>query len=183
MTTPTPAAGAGAVSLGGGRLFVAPAGTTEPTTRIAALDAAFRAVGYTEEGSTFKYTVTSEAIPVDEELDPIFYATTGRAGEVTFAMAEATRANLALALNGGASAANDATGFEPPAPGLESRVIIVFEAGSGARWIYRQCFQGGDVEIARRKAPAKALIGVTFRLEKPEGKQPFKVFPTDTGLV
>jgi hypothetical protein len=172
-----------AVQLGTGTLFVADLAAPEPASATAALDAAYREVGYTEEGSSFKYSVTSEAVNVAEELDPIRIVTTGRASSVAFAMAEATRRNLALALNAGAAAANDGTAFDPPAPGDETRVRIVFDSDTGARWIFRQCFQTGEVEIARRKAPAKSLIGVEFKLEKPAGAQPFRVFPTADGLI
>lgn len=172
-----------AVQLGPGDLFVAVLGTAEPTSATSARDAAFREVGYTEEGSSFKYSISSEPVPVAEELDPIRIVTTGRAGSVAFAMAENTRRNLALALNAGANAANDGTTFEPPNPGEELRVMLLLEAASGARWLFRQCFQGGEVSLDRRKAPAKTLIGVEFRLEKPAGLAPFKVYPTADGRI
>ena len=47
------------VHLGVGWLYVAPIGTTEPTTASAALDAAFDPIGYTEDGSQFTTQVTS----------------------------------------------------------------------------------------------------------------------------
>lgn len=172
------------VQLGPGLLYVAPLGTAEPTSASAALSSAWREVGYTEEGSAFTYEITSEAINVAEEFDPIRYATTGRAASIAFQMAEITRRNLALALNAGANAADDGSSFEPPAPNTELRVMIIHEPDEPAsRWLFRQCLQTDAVEIARRKAPDKALIPVTFRLEKPTGLQPFLVFPDADGRV
>lgn len=172
-----------AVQSGPGLLYVAPVGTTEPTTASAALPSAWREVGYTEDGNAFSYEITNEGLEVAEEFDVIRYNTTGRNASVTFQMAETTRANFALALNKGANEANDNTPLEPPDPGDEVRVMIVLNADSGARWIYRQCLQAGTTEIANRKAPQKRLIAVTFRLEKPTGLAPFRVIPTGTGLL
>lgn len=179
------------VSLGPGWLYVAAIGTTEPTSASAALPSAWRDVGYTEEGSTFSYEYENEGIEVAEELDAIRYVTTGRAGTLAFNMAEATRRNLALALNAGAAAANDATAIEPTAAGSEVRVMAVWDsgdatavaAGTSSRWLFRQCFQAGNIEIDRHKAPDKSLIPVEFRLEKPTGLQPFKVFPNSSFLI
>jgi hypothetical protein len=170
------------VLLGMGTVYVAAIGTTEPVSASASVSS-FRDVGYTDGGAVFSYELTSEKIEVDQEFDPIRWETTARNASIAFPMAEATRQNLALALNAGAAAANDATSFEPPDPGDEVRVMIVFDPDDGGRWIFRQCIQAGNLEIARRKAPAKALLPVTFRLEKPAGAAPFRVYPTFAGLI
>lgn len=174
----------GNVLIGPGLLYVAPIGTTEPASATATLDAAFRAVGYTDAGTTFRYEITNEAIEVAEEFDPIAYATTGRAASVAFQMAENTRQNLALALNSGANAATSGS-YEPPDPGTEVRVMVLLQTEEGARWLFRRCLQADTIEMQRQKAPAKALIPVTFRLEKPTGAKPFIVFPslTTAGVI
>lgn len=171
------------LSVGPGLLYVAPIGTTEPASASATLASAWREVGYTEEGTTFTEDRTNEGLEVAEEFYPVRYATTSITNSLAFAMAEATRRNLALALNSGAAAANDATSYEPPAPGAEVRVMIVLDTQDGARWIFRQCFNGGTVELQRQKAPNKTLIATEFRLEKPTGLQPWKVFPNASGLI
>lgn len=171
------------VTLSPGLLYVAPIGTTEPASASAALATSWREVGYTDEGSTISYVLNVEAVEVAEELDVIKWATTGREGSVSFAMAETTRRNLALSLNSGANAANDATAIEPPAPGSEVRVMMVYDTEDDARWIFRQCIQAGTIEISNQKAPQKRLIPVEFRLEKPTGLQPFKVFPNAAALI
>jgi hypothetical protein len=183
----------GDVKLGPGRLWVAPVGTTEPVSASTAIPSAFRSVGYTEEGNVFATEITTEAVEVAEELDPLRYVNTRRAASVQFSMAEMTRENLALALNAGANAANTAQYFEPPDLGTEVRCMIVWDSnedatdlvtnGGNVRWIYRQCYQVDAIETARTKAPQKSLIPVRFQLEKPTGLAPYKVFPNASGQV
>lgn len=180
------------VQLGPGRIYVAPIGTTEPISASAALPSAWRAIGYTDQGTGITTETTSEPVEVAEELDPILYVNTRRLSGVAFAMAETTRRNLALALNMGAAAANDATALELPEPGEEVRVMIVWDseddptANGGAeniRWIFRKAYQSGAIEVPRRKAPAKSILAVNFRLEKPDGLRVAKVFPNAAGLI
>jgi hypothetical protein len=73
--------------------------------------------------------------------------------------------------------------FEPPDPGTEVRTKLILITEEGALWVFRQCFQGGNVQITRRKAPNVALLPVQFRLEKPTGESPFIVYPTADGLI
>ena len=173
-----------------GLLYVAAIGTTEPTASTdlaaASLPSAWREVGYTEDGSVFKYDVKSEDIEVAEELDPISSAITGRSGTLEFKMAQETRRNLALALNSGASAANDATTLEPPDPSAMVRVMLLHvsnDAGAVRGTLYRQCFNVGGLELDFSKAPKKVLLPVMFKLEKPTNKTSFKVYPNASGLI
>lgn len=189
----TPVGNAGAVQLGPGALYVAPIGTQEMISGSATIDTAFVEVGFTEDGSEFNYEITAEEIFVEERFDPIKISTTKRAASVSFQMAQSTRKTLALALNLGVSV-DSAQGLAPPDPGSESRVMITYVNENGAVWNLRRCFQGASVAIARKKAPDKTLIPVTFRLEIPTaasaqlppgstGLEPFWVHPTSTGLV
>jgi Ca2+-binding RTX toxin-like protein len=176
------------VELGPGRLWVAPLGTTEPTSASAALPSAWVAIGYTEDGSAYAADITSEPVEVAEELDPVKYENTRRLNRLTFQMAEATARNLVLALGGGAGQANDGSSVEPPTPGAEVAVMIVWDSEETAgadnvRWIYRQAKPSGTIEIAHRKAPGKTLIPVTFNLEKPASAKPWKVFPNAAGDI
>ncbi len=172
------------VQLGAGVLYVAPIGTSDPASAAAVTaSSAWREVGWTDDGSAIDFAYTNTPIPVEEEFYAVKYVTTDIQGSVTFNMKQSTRQNLALALNLGADAANDNTGLEPPSPGEEIRVKLVLITESDAMWLFRRCFQGGSVKIDRKKAPNAALIPVSFRLEKPTGEQPFKVFPTADGLI
>lgn len=172
------------VTMGPGTIYVAPLATAEPASATAVLDAAWREVGYTEEGSTFTFETTAEDVFVAEEFYPVAVKTTKVAAGVKFQMAEATRENLALAVNAGADAA--ATGaLEPPTPGNETRIMILVEKENGARWLFRRAFQAGNIDLRNAKAPDKTLIPVEFRLEKPSGAEPWKVYPSlvTAGLV
>jgi hypothetical protein len=177
------------VQTGPGRLYMAPIGTTEPVSASAALPSAWIAIGYTEQGHEYVSDITSEPIEVAEELDPIRYENTRRISRVTFSMAEATKRRLALALGSGSAEADDATAYEPPDPGSEVGVMLVWDSdedpttNANVRWIYRQAKPSGTVTVAHGKAPAKALIPVTFNLEKPTGLKPVKVFPNASGHI
>lgn len=190
----TPVGNAGAVQLGPGAFYVAPLGTDEMLSASATPDTEWREVGFTEDGSEFNYEVTAEEVYVAERFDPVKIATTKRAASISLQLAESDRRNLALALNAGAAAANSAQGLAAPNPGAEVRVMGMYVSENGAVWLFRRMFQGASVAIKRTKAPAKALIPVTFRLEIPEsaastvpvgstGLEPFWVFPTAAGLI
>ena len=177
---PTATGNSGALSLGVGTLHYAPLGSTLPTDLSTALDTAFKAIGYTDEGSEFSYEISSDPVEVAESLDPVFYKTTGRNGSVSFAMAENTARNLTLAFNGGTvtKTTSGATKYEPPEPGTEVRRTLVFTSEDGQeRWVFPQVFQGASVSLARRKGADKTVISVEFRLEKPAlGGAPFTAY-------
>lgn len=172
-----------------GLIYVAPIGTTEPTTASAALPSAWRPVGYTDDGINISYGITVEKIEAAEEFDPLRWEMTSREGSVSFAAEEVSRQNLALALNAGANGAADQTSLEPPAPGSEVRVMIALDTAgtsstantapgsTNARWVFRRAIQSDVISMDRKKAPAKALITAKFNLEKPASLQPFIVFP------
>jgi hypothetical protein len=172
MALVTPRGVPGALALGPGQLFIAPLGTTEPsdlTTAWSAVAAAWAMLGYTSEASEFKYTPSTEDVEVAEELDPISTQTTGRVSTISFALAQMTATNLKRAMNGGTitTGAGIVT-FEPPDLGTEVRTMIGFESeDSQERWVFRQCYQQGDITITRGKGANKALIPCEFKLEKP----------------
>ena len=169
------------VTIGPGELYVAAVGTSEPATATAAIPSSWREVGYTEDGKVVSYEFTNEAIEVEEEFDPVRYAVTGRRGMVTLQLAEATAANLALALNLGAT--DPGGDIEPPDPGDETRVAVLVKRENGAVWILRKCLQVGTVEIAGKKAPDKSLIPVEFALEKPDSGAIFTVMRSITPVA
>jgi hypothetical protein len=171
-----------ALGLGPGYLYTAVLGTDEIpdndlTTPWETVSINWIALGYTNEGSTFKYSIDTEKVEVAEELDPIAIATTGRDMSVAFELAQITATNLKLALNGGTiTTGSGSVTFEPPALGQEVRTMLGFQSEDGTeRWIYRKCFQAGGMEISRKKGADKATISCEFTLEKPDdGGSPFK---------
>lgn len=156
-----------AVSVGPGLLFVAPTGTAEPTSAEEALAAAFREVGYTAQGSRVGSTRTIEQSFVEEEVEPVITAVTRKVTTVRFEMAEFTLANLALALDGIADFTGDE--YESVDPGDEERVMLVLDKEDGKRFLFRQCFPGGEVGWDNKKAPTMSVVPVEFSVEKPAG--------------
>jgi hypothetical protein len=169
-------------------LWIAPLGTAEPTNTVTGSvftddpAAAWIPLGATEDGSSFSYETTVEAIRVAEFFDPVRYATTERNGSIAFNLASWTLSNYNRALNGGIAALTATTGtgatslytFEPPDPGNEVRSMILWESTDRTvRLLMRQCLQGGSVESAFKKAPDIAAIPCTFNLEVPTVGKPF----------
>lgn len=179
----------GNVDLGPGRLYYAPLGTTEPTSCSATLPSAWIAVGYTEDGTEIQTDITSEAIEVAEELDPIGFEQTRRLTRLTVQIAEMTKKRLALALGAGAGETDDSATFEFPDSGDIVGVMFVWDSdetpsATNRRWLFRKATPSGTVSTARRKAPQKALIPVTFDCAKPDtSTKAVKVFPNSSGQI
>lgn len=178
-----------------GYLFGAPLLSTLPTNTVAGSvftdtwPAAWISLGATKEGSTFAYSSTVEAMSVAEFFDPIKYATTERAGNMAFALANVTLHNMKRAFNGGMGAitATSGTGattlgtFEPVAPGSEVRIMLGWESTDGTtRIVIRQAIQGGEVAMEFQKAPAFAGLPVTFNFEVPPAGAVFSVYSAGT---
>jgi hypothetical protein len=170
------------ISLGPGYLYMGPLGTPEPvdlSTAWATVSASWAALGYTVQGSEFRYTLATAPVDVAEELDPVVVATTGRTSTVTFILAEVTLTNLMRALNAPTSVINTGAGvnwLEPPDLGTEVRRMLGFESEDHTeRWLWRQCFQTGQITITRQKGNANATISTEWTLEKPaSGSRLFK---------
>lgn len=179
------------VRVGPGWLFIAPVGSPEPTDLSGEFGvagptgepdlSAWVDLGYTEEGSAFSFENTFEDVPVAEELEPIEILQTARNISVSFAAAELTAGNLQTALNGGTITTGTGTvTFDPPAAGDFTYAAVAWESTDGLeRWIFRKGVQTGNVDIARRKAPAKATIPMSFRFVKPDGAASFRFIHDD----
>lgn len=168
------------VALGPGQLFIAVLGSTEPTDLSTAWDAAWKPLGYTNDGSQQSYAPSYDDVEVAEELDPVDSVPTGRKITVSFDLAENTALNYKRAMNGGTItvsgvAPDQIFKFEPPALGTETQVMIGFESEDHAeRWVWRQCKQTGSSETSRKKGADKALIPMEFTCYPPDaGGTPF----------
>lgn len=166
------------VKSGPGKLYFAVVGAAEPADLTTAWPVAWTQVGYTDEGHSFTYSPSFDDIEVAESLLPIRRVQTGLEMTVEFAAAELLASNIQKALNGGTiTTGTGIVTFEPPAfEDVATRVAIGWEADDASeRWVYRKCVQTGDVELARRKAPDKTTVPMTFTLETPAGAvKPFK---------
>src|SRR6187402_468523 len=171
-----------AIEVGPGLIYVAPLGTTEPATPTASIPSAWVPVGYTEAGHVFQVEQTSEPIEVAEELDPIRYVNTRRTGNFDVELAEINIQNWAIAMNGGTigTPTGGYVTFEPPDLGDESRLAILWRADGStpsAQLVVRKALSTGAIAVQRRKAPQKATIPVSFRMEIPDnGATPFIVW-------
>ncbi len=161
-----------------GKLYIAPLGTAEPATVTDPWPAGWVPLGYTDEGSSFNYEISTDNVEVAEELDVLARVTTGRDASVEFALAEITFRNLTIAFNGGIIVGDGtAWEFEPPDLGDEQRVMLGWDAmksvaANDLRFIFRQCLQGGSLGIENRKGATKSTIAANFQLEKPaDGKK------------
>ena len=162
-----------------GFLWGAPLATAVPTNTITAgkfsdaVAAAWIPFGATESGSTFNYSTSVEAIRVAELLDP-----------VAFALKSYTLSNFKRALNGGmaavvptGTAGQELSVVEPPEPGAEVRIMLLWEStDSTLRLLLRQCLQGGDMSTTFGPAPASASIPCTFNMEIPTVGKPFSLY-------
>ena len=176
------------IELGAGRLYYAPLGTAEPVSCSAVLPSAWQVVGYTETGSDVSFQYTVSDINVAEELYPVLVTPTTATGVVKFDMAEPTRRRLALAFGAGAGYLDDAESFEPPALGAQVAVMMVWDSldvpsALNVRWVFRQLYPAGTIDIKNQKAPNKKLVPVEMRMIKPNAAQPFIVFPNSAGLI
>lgn len=166
-----------AVRVGPGWLYIAPLGSTEPDDLTDAWAVAWTPLGYTDEGSNFVFESSFEDVVVAEELDPIAIVQTARTATVNFALAEVTAANMQRAFNGGEiTTATGVVTFEPPdASDAPTPVMLGWESADGLeRWVFRRAIQVGTVDIARKRAPDKATLPMSFRCTKPAGAATFK---------
>ncbi|SCL15054.1 hypothetical protein [Micromonospora inyonensis] len=159
----------GQLALGPGILREAPLGSLEPSDLSTPWDPAWNTMGYTKDGSKISYELDTGAVEVAEEIDPIHIAINSRKLKVAFALMQLTATNLRTAWNGGTITAG--TGiviYEPPEPGEEVRRMLGFESSDGTeRWVFRECLQGGNVELERKRGSDAANIGNEFMLAKP----------------
>lgn len=174
-----------------GYLLIAPLGSAVPTNTVAgsvftdAWDVAWLSLGATEDGSELSYASTVSPINVAEFYDPISLRTTERHGSIGFALANWGLSNYRRALNGGVAALAPTSGtgatalynLTPPAPGSEIRSMIGWESlDHTVRFVGYQCFSGGEIRTAFKKAPAVAAIPCTFNFEIPASGKPFDIW-------
>jgi hypothetical protein len=165
------------LNLGAGTLYWAPLASTEPMNLTTAWAVAWKKIGYTQEGHTMTYDLTTEDIYVAEEIEPVLVENTKLAVMVGFAMAEMTVQSLTLALNGGTvtTTATETT-FDPPNPALApTAVMLGWESRSAdERIVWRNCVQTKAVEIKRAKAPTYVTLPVAFKVLKPSSGRSYK---------
>jgi|SRR4051812_23434442 hypothetical protein len=164
-----------------GNLWIAPLGTAHIANTVAgsiftvawSTVPAWIPVGVTEEGHVFNFQTSTEPVTGAEIIDPLLWKTSGRTGSVAFAVMSVTANMIKRAFNGGTltptgSGATTLTTFAPPATGAEVRLMVGWESTDATERLYfNQCFNTGQVSIARRKGADNANISMEFSLEQP----------------
>ena len=164
------------IRIGPGTLYVAPLASTVPTDLVTAWDAAWLALGYTDNGHEMDYTPNYNDINVEEELEPVLLVADKRDIHWKFTMKQINAKNLQLAENGGTiTTSGGVTKFVPPILGSEVYTMIGWQAAdSKERLVIRKALQIGSINTTRQKAPNASLIPADFRVLSPgSGVEPY----------
>jgi hypothetical protein len=169
----------------GGKVYIGPVGTAEPNTPTAALNAAYKDLGYiSEDGVTASFGVSVEDINAFQTLLPIRKVVTGRTADLSFVCRQWNVDTFSLALGGG-SFDTDAGGnhtFFPPdndAALAEWKVIIEWNDGAkNYRLIVRKAVVVESVEttIVRNAA---ADLPITLSVLGAEGTDAWYLLTND----
>lgn len=145
-----------------GDVFVAPVGTTLPTTAEGALNVAFMALGYiTEDGVTFTNSVESEGLPAWQSMQPVRTLVTGQEITASFGLMQWNEDTLKFAFGGGVytDEGDGEFSFLLPLPEEREEFACVIDAVDGNR-VYRLVFPRvtvsdlGDIQFTRGDAAA-----------------------------
>jgi len=117
-----------------GQVYIAPVGSTLPSSTTTAVDAAFFDLGYiSEDGVTWTNSVDVQDINAFQSLLPVRRVVTGRTTELSFTLRQWNAATFSFALGGGSF---DTVGsdyiFTPPANGAALQEFsVVFDWADG----------------------------------------------------
>ncbi len=184
------------VILGTGNLFTAlesdvngsSPNTGFPADPATAPDSAYWTnIGFSEGGFSLEYDKTFEDVMVAEEIDPIKTIKTAQEIRITGELAQASLANLKLAMAGGTTTTSTPssgyTQLTPPSTDsfLEYALILRVNAPGAAeggtqkvRDIYApRAVNVGAFSMVHAKAPQKVTITVEYKLLKPNSDAPF----------
>ena len=137
-------------------------------------------VGYSEDGWTLEMDKTFEDIMVAEEIDPIATFKTAQEVRLTGELAQASQANIQVALGGGSITTGDGSngyvsGYNaiiPPSTDDfdEKSLLLIVDGPAGAdRHVeIPRAINVGAFSMAHQKAPQKVVIGVEFKVLKPK---------------
>src|SRR6056300_1677403 len=137
-------------------------------------------VGYSEDGWTLEMDKTFEDIMVAEEIDPIATFKTAQEVRLTGELAQASQANLQVALGGGSITTGDGSnGYEtgynavkPPATDDfdEKSLLLIVDgpAGSDRHVEIPRAVNVGAFSMAHQKAPQKVVIATEFKVLRPK---------------
>jgi hypothetical protein len=143
-------------------------------------------VGYSEDGWTLEMDKTFEDIMVAEEIDPIATFKTAQELRLTGELAQASQANLQIALGGGTLTTGDGsngyeTGFNAiTPPGTddfdEKSLLLIVDGPAGADRHVQipRSINVGAFSMAHQKAPQKVVIAAEFKVLAPKSVSQFQ---------
>lgn len=153
---------------GNGRLYVAPEGTTAPTSLLSALGD-FVDLGYlTEDGAKWTDAKTTNDVRPWQSFYPVRTHITERTGSLEFTVMQHNRATIELGFGGG-TWSEETPGeytYHPPSPeDLDVRIAVLdaFDGDRSQRWILHRCFVTSNTEVTFAKS-GPALLPVTLTL-------------------
>ena len=137
-------------------------------------------VGYSEDGWTLQMDKTFEDIMVAEEIDPSATFKTAQEVRLTGELAQASQANIQIALGGGTLTTGDGsngfeTGFnliQPPSTDDfdEKSLLLIVDGPAGADRHVQipRAINVGAFSMAHQKAPQKVVIATEFKVLAPK---------------
>jgi hypothetical protein len=171
-----------------GRVYVAPVGTTLPTSPTATLDSAFADLGYvSEEGVTLAFAVTTEDVIAWQTSFPIRRIGTGFEGSASFTLLQFNADTVAVAFGGGAvtEPTPGVYKYTPPAASDVAEYAAVIEWADGLkdyRWVINRCTVSDGVEtnIVRNAA---ASLPISLSVLGDDGQDPWYLLTNDPALA
>jgi hypothetical protein len=158
-----------------GSVYIAPVGTTLPTTEDGALNAAFVDLGYiSEDGLTLSVETSTADVNAFQSLSAVRRLVTARNTSVAFTLREWSAANVVFAFGGG-EVTDQGTHFQydPPAAGdgLYERAMVI-DWQDGANKVYRLVIPRGvatDAVETNITRTAAADLPITFNVLEDNG--------------
>ena len=183
-----------AIATGPGYLYIADLGTALPANTVVgsvftdtwASAGAWQTLGITKDGNEFSYKIDTDKIEAAEYFDPLQIVTIARAAAISLELEQISASVLKRAINGGTlnvtgSGTTQLNAYTPPVPGSEVRQMMGWESQScDERLVFEQCFQVGELKIARKKGSANATIPIEFDAELPASGFPFRYWTAGT---
>ena len=163
------------ITVGPSQVFLAPAGTAEPTLTGSANDfSAFNEPGFTMDGIEWDYTPTWKDIVVDELMGPAKKILVSHKLLISAKLAETTLQNLAYAIPGATFTGTDLTIGSIQAP-----EFVLGWIGPAANGKQRECLAYRVVSIAAVKAHYQRKDMVIYATQFECLADPTKLAPAD----
>lgn len=169
-------------------LYVAPVGSTAPTTAEASLAAAWADLGYTtEDGSSFSTDPSFEEVRSHQSDFPTRLLKTGDSAGVACTLQEFTRNSLLTAFGGGAITTVSAGQYryDPPAQGVSTPTAVIMEWADGPtvyRLVIPKARARSGIEIGLGKTSESGLP-INLTVEGQANQSPWYLLTNAPGMV